>query len=241
MEITSTTLILVGVICIVLGFFASVLLNTLRDDESQPIEEDVQAPPGGKKGRYTAIVRLWRENKSGALIVESGGRSFVSATPLNDAQREEMERSAREFRGWLGMGLANNPATGEVQGRLEQVSAQSVVPTSAASSPIVANTPMAAAVSVQRKQVVPASAAAASVQPAVVMSAKSIVMQIEDILQDMIASGPLTNRGIHLYEDPLRGVMVSVGSEKFEGIDSVPDPVIKSTIRAAVAEWEKGQ
>jgi len=70
---------------------------------------------------------------------------------------------------------------------------------------------------------------------------KSIVMQIEDILQDMISSGPLTNRLVHLYEDPARGVMVSVGDEIYEGIDTVPDPEVKAAIRAAVAAWENIQ
>jgi hypothetical protein len=237
MEITSTTLILVGVICIVLGFFASVLLNTIRDDETQVVEDDVQAPPGGKKGRYTPIVRLWRENKSGALIVESNGRSFVNALPLNDAQREEMERAAREFRGWLGMGMVTPAATSEAESIASADSSQVIsavgTPTPAASVPAVSQA--------QRKPGAGVIAPAVVAQPVVPLVTKSIVMQIEDILQDMIAVGPLANHGIHLYEDPMRGVMVSVGNDKYEGIDNVPDAEIKKTIRAAVAEWEKSQ
>ncbi len=66
-------------------------------------------------------------------------------------------------------------------------------------------------------------------------------MQIEDILQDMIIGTPMENQGIHLKEDPTRGVIVSVGPNSYEGIDAVPDPEIKATIRAAVSKWEKRQ
>ncbi len=66
-------------------------------------------------------------------------------------------------------------------------------------------------------------------------------MQIEDILQDMIAGTPLAQRGVHLLEDPLRGVIVQVGLEHYEGIYSVPDPEIKGIIQSAVQQWESNQ
>jgi hypothetical protein len=66
-------------------------------------------------------------------------------------------------------------------------------------------------------------------------------MQIEDILQDMIAGTPLAQRGIHVMEDPIRGVVVQDGLKNYEGIDAVPDPEVKGIIRSAVQEWEKGQ
>ncbi len=66
-------------------------------------------------------------------------------------------------------------------------------------------------------------------------------MQVEDILQDMIAGTPLAQRGLHLIEDPMRGVIVQVGVERYEGIDGVPDPEIKGVLRSAVNEWEKSQ
>lgn len=240
MEITSTTLILVSVICIVLGFFASVLLNTLRDEDSQPLEDEVQAPPGGKKGRYTPVARLWREKKTGSIVVETEGRSFVNVSGLSESQREEMEKVARDFRGWLGMGMAAQaqPAQPALKTVMQtalpvhqpiNTPTANVIPPAPTSSP----TPFS--------QKLPAVTVQPVTTPAVSSGPKSIVMQIEDILQDMIATGPMANRVIHLFEDPLRGVMVSVGSQTYEGIDNVPDQDVKATIRAAVAEWEKSQ
>lgn len=237
MEIPQITLILVGVICVILGFVASSLINTLRDDEVLPAEDVAQAPPGGKKGRYTAIVRLWREKKTGAIVVEFGGKSYVNAVPLDEVQREVLERVAREFRGWLGIGM-NNPSMKD----------DSVAPPAApdhAKEPAV----VSAAAPLERSTVQapkpPVSQALKSVpgaEPAPLSSDnKSIVMQIDDILQDMIASRPAVDTQVRLFEDPQKGVMVSVDEKIYEGIDLVPDGEIQALIREAVATWEKNQ
>jgi hypothetical protein len=70
---------------------------------------------------------------------------------------------------------------------------------------------------------------------------KSIVMQIDDVLQDMLAQDPSTSKPVHLSEDPKRGVIVSVGAIEYEGIDMVPDYAVQAQIRAAVAAGEKSQ
>lgn len=67
----------------------------------------------------------------------------------------------------------------------------------------------------------------------------SIVAQIDQILQDRLAGTPLAGKGIQLQESPEGGVIVSVGLQRFEGIDAIPDPQVKAAIRQAVEAWEK--
>jgi hypothetical protein len=67
----------------------------------------------------------------------------------------------------------------------------------------------------------------------------SIVQQIDSILQEHLMNTPLAKRGVRLQESPQGGVEVYVGLQKFNAVDDVPDEVIKATIRAAIAEWEK--
>lgn len=238
MEITSTTLFLVGVICVVLGFFASVLLNTLREEGIEPAEDGIQAPPGGRKGRYVPIARLWREKKTGVLVVEMDGVSLVSGASLEDENRARLEQAARDFRSWLGIGMAGQ-AAGEASaasGSPEVVAAAvSAAPASLSAAP--AARPQVVPVAPLRKPVVPSPAAV----PAAAIGTKSIVMQIDDILQEVISNGPLAHRSIRLSEDHTLGVMVTVDSEVYEGIDSVPDPEVKAALRDAVKRWEKSQ
>ncbi len=68
---------------------------------------------------------------------------------------------------------------------------------------------------------------------------KSITAQIDEILQEMLKESGRENQAIRLIDDPGEGVIVMVGLEQYEGVDTVPDPDIRSLIRSAVAEWER--
>ncbi len=268
MEITPTIILLVGVVCVILGFLASVLLNTLSGETESPVDEVADTPPGGRKGHYLPVVRLWRERNTSKLVVEVDGKSLVAPDPLTDEQRARLEQTARELRAWLGMGMVGI----ETSGRPEQTSPDVDVyeigeadlnravglglstpatppPAPAVSSPASSVPPAPGQTSSTPRQstsavnpgVVQPPTPKGKDEPAEAPSAKSIVMQVEDILQDMIAGTPLEQRGVHLIEDPARGVIVQVGLARYEGIDSVPDPQIKHVIQSAVQEWEKSQ
>ncbi len=70
-------------------------------------------------------------------------------------------------------------------------------------------------------------------------SAQSIVTQINDILQEVLAESPLAERKISLMQEPSMGVIVWVDGVKYSSIDSVPDPAVKELIQTAVRKWEK--
>jgi hypothetical protein len=263
MEISATALILVGVICVVLGFIASMLLGTLRDETEEPAAPEAEAPPGGQKGRYIAVARLWRERNSNMLVVEMDGKGLVTPEPLKEQERARLEQIARDLRAWLGMGLAEPAAISaapaaapesdlrsawsveladddQVQGAAGVLQEATAAQAAVTQPPVQASRPQA-----NRPAVKPAarSGKPAADEPAAVVptAGKSMVMQIEDILQDMLAGSPLRKRGIHLMEDPIRGVIVSLDGEMYEGIEGVPDEEVKAFIRSAVAAWDEGQ
>jgi len=67
---------------------------------------------------------------------------------------------------------------------------------------------------------------------------KSIVQQIDDILQDKVARSPLADTGVKLQETP-QGVLVWVGNQSYQGVDALPEGEAKTLIHAAVKDWEK--
>lgn len=67
----------------------------------------------------------------------------------------------------------------------------------------------------------------------------TIVEQIDEILQKLVIGTSLEKRGLFLQDDLHNGVLVYVGSEKFDGVEAVPYPEAQSLIREAVAQWEQ--
>jgi hypothetical protein len=264
MEFNPVMITVAGVILLVLGVGAGWLLGSVGEENDPEPGITDPAPPGGRKGKYTPVARLWRERKAGTLVVEMDGKSFVAVDGLDEVQRDRLEKTARELRAFLGMGLAaadeSAPVAPAEPPTAQRVAAASVgaasagavsyaVPAASAATPPAA-TPPAPTWMAGLAQPAPSSAPVprpvVRSKPPVVgkeelvapLAAKSIVMQIEDILQDMIAGTPLATRGLHLTEDPVRGVIVQLGLQFFEGIDAVTDPEAKAAIRAAVKEWE---
>jgi hypothetical protein len=71
-----------------------------------------------------------------------------------------------------------------------------------------------------------------------VTAPKSIVEQIDEILQTKLVDSPFSDREIRLKEAP-NGMTVLIGSYKYEGIDAVPDPAIRALIKEAAREWNE--
>jgi hypothetical protein len=69
---------------------------------------------------------------------------------------------------------------------------------------------------------------------------KSMVEQINDVLQVNLRKSQFTHRDISLVEGPGGAVFVLDDLNKYEGIEAVPEQEIRALIRQAVVDWEKG-
>jgi len=67
---------------------------------------------------------------------------------------------------------------------------------------------------------------------------KTIVEQIDEILQSKLVDSPFAGRDIQLKEAP-NGMMVKIGDYEYEGIDAVPDPTIRALIKESAREWNE--
>lgn len=85
-----------------------------------------------------------------------------------------------------------------------------------------------------------ASAGAAPIPSQPAMQSRSVIAQIDAVLQLYLANSPLAGKGIRLTERTSSGgIQVHVGSQQYPSLADVPDPMIKAAVRAAITEWEQ--
>lgn len=183
-------------------------------------EVQVAAPPPAPPEYDLAL----GHSEDGAFWVEFEGKRYTRLTELNKQIYQNIQKHHAELATWLR--LPATPArsvTGPLAGvRTEPV----IVPAPPETKPA----PIGFVDSLSR-----------AINPAPVSpgAPKSMVQAIDEILQARIEGTPFESRKIRLIENPGLGVVVHVGTERYVGIDAVPDPEVQALIRAAVAEWEK--
>jgi len=68
----------------------------------------------------------------------------------------------------------------------------------------------------------------------------TFIDEIEEILQRMISTAPTPlGQEVHVGTGPDGGLQIQVGVQYFSSADEVPDPTIRNLIKAAVKEWER--
>jgi len=210
----TTILILLG--ALFAGYGIGLLeMHLSRQKKIKALEEALQAEqnrqeiPPASPPPEASLLRLWADADQ-APKLELDGALLDSPASATPEQRRRLITLLTQIRPWLEGGPA--------------------VPAAAASVPAPAPAPAPK----------PASAAAAKVaEPVVPPVAKSIVAQINDVLQSRLPGTPLAAKRIRLGETPGGGVLVYIGTDRYDGIDAVPDPEAVATIRAAISEWEK--
>ena len=209
---TTTIFLLFLVAC--LGAAAGALIQRAQNRRSVPPPSQGSAPATSAENKLASdgdaeILRAWR-TLSGKLWLEMDGARHNGTGSLQPEQRRRLVSMLVDLRTWLENVPAAPTAIAEVQ-------PSTVVP---------------AVAPVKKGKNVTEQA-----KPAPVL--KSIVEQIDEVLQITLLSSPFKDRDIHLTEGPGGIVLVKDGLRKFEGIEAVPEPEIKALIRQAVTDWEK--
>jgi len=265
---SATNIILPALIFIVVGFLAGVLVMILVGDIRRRREEktgtgapmdDLIVPemPSLPESRFESVANLYREKRSGKLLTDIKGKVHLNRGTLTPEQLSVLQESARSWLTWLGVQapaepvnpslvkepLAPVPAVKEGSSVLPEVEAKtedapaSVIETAEAAEP---QTPQElpdaeTIVPVSMVEEVPLPKRTGPLEKPRTLS---LVGQVNDILQEMLPESKFTGQNIQLTEEPVNGVVVWVGAQKYYGIDSVADPEIKAFIQSAVRQWE---
>jgi hypothetical protein len=166
------------------------------------------------------VLSAWRTHSNKVWLGMDGTRLNDKAE-LQPGQYQRLLNLVLELRPWLETARPTTPITESAP----------EPPPPIAPLPAVTQPP----VQVEKKNGVPVVEIAASARVL-----DSIIQQIDRVLQARLETSPFKDRGIQLVEGPGGIVIVKDGIKRYEGVDAIPDPEIKTLIRQAVAEWEKG-
>jgi hypothetical protein len=208
-------LILLGFICMAVGVALGSAIMGVRGERGRPaagLEE---------------IAHLWRDKRNGHLIPEIDGKIFQMSGGLSSTQRSILIQVLEDLRIWLGVQAVASSAVTKPPAIQEGLSQTHAVPADLG----VVNSSSLNPVNVLARVI--------STDVAKPAAVKSIAAQIDDILQEDLENSHLKNLAIRLLELPGKGMVVMVGLEQYDSVNSVPDPEIRDLIHRAVARWEQ--
>lgn len=226
MGLSTTTTIFLFVVCLCGGIIIGTMFGRARkappeapDEQKVEKKEPVPAPKSLARPGETEILRAWRD-EADEIWLEMDGRRLETKDDLQAEHKKKLLKLVLDLRPWLDTAATPAPRP-QVQ--------EAPHPAESAPRPsLFAPRPPKA-----EKNVV----ALDEEKPKV--SLKSIVEQIDDVLQEKLAGTVFSSHEIRLREGPGGEVMVQIGIQKYPGVEAVPNPEIQALIRQAVAEWEK--
>ena len=207
----------VGILCTIAGLVAGYVLG--KATSNQATEEEVaekEEPLPLPQPKYPAdAIHIWRDNTSQKIVLQIGERTIQSMDPFTNTEKKYIQQLITYLQKWIG---TPDPTQ-----------------TPKPATPPPAQVKPAAKVSVHKIETETPETADEAAAP------KSIVAQIDAILQEKLIESPLMGRGVRLMESLDGGMTIYVGLDSYSDIADIPDNDIVAVIRASVKDWEHQQ
>jgi hypothetical protein len=174
---------------------------------------------------------MWRDGTTNALIAEIEGQRLTKENVLTDEQHAGLFTLLVDLQTWLEVEVDmeiddTHPARHSglaVSGKDDiDVSPLSETKDKKGFSPLETFT----------------KALETDAMPPVDPGLVSIIGLIDEVLQDLLKASMYHKRGIRLIEGPKGGMVIEVGLDTYDSLDTIPDEGIREIIRSAVERWE---
>jgi len=195
--------------------------------------------PANRNLRYVA--GLWQDKRSGKLAIEMEEKYYASIEKLPSRQVSLINQAFYDLQIWLNVDNITN-RSGAAQstklGTEKPPLIKSELLLDDDQSHDLPETDIIEPVRVDISEIV---IRAVNPKKKEKEKPKSIVEQVDEILQKRLAGSPFSDRLISLVDASGGGVEVLVDDKKYEGVGDVPDPDVRNFIQECVKEWENGR
>jgi hypothetical protein len=237
-----TSVLIIAAISLAIGYITGWLLASLRGDKGAGKDSTKKDRPGLSKEDVIPdqqlLLKIWRGLKDGRLLVELGKSRIVNPDELTLEQRRVLLDLLKDTGSWMGLNAETIQTSPPITPQFPSQTATGIdrlVGSGHGETGIQRPSLIGGMTTAIADVVNPVQSTARQDAP------KSIVQQIDEILQEKLIGTPYDGQKIYITEDPRKGVVVWVGSSMYEGVGAMPESDVKKLLRASVQEWEKRQ
>ena len=203
-----------------------------------PNEHPAAPAPSAAATNSEELIRLWR-SPNGELIVEIDGRRYPSRYDIAD---EAVTRRLMIALGDLNY-FVNSKTTGPVNATPPPAPAADAPPAKppAEERPVVLISREEAArqpITVPTMDIMAQFRYLRAQEKKPQIKIKSVMEEIDEILQAKIAGTPLAKQGVKITETT-HGALFWLDGRSYEGVDEIPDAEARAAVQAAIQEWDK--
>jgi hypothetical protein len=208
-----------------IGFFTAYMIQSMRSENKDSSPKESKKTAGASiESDDLEIARLLSKTTRPILIVEMDGQRYTNPDQLGEIHRNRVAKAVEDLSSWI------KPPEVKIETKTDY-------PAPIVRPPTVLPKKTAGASDVRPVSLNPLDLFVPG-QSKGGTRMKSLAEQIDEVLQEQIGDSTRYPE-IHLTDSPGKGLLVVLGSETYEGIDSIPDLEIRNLIQGAVKEWEK--
>jgi len=192
---------------------------------------------GAARGSAHEVLRVLRDNLTGRLMLEIGGKRYASLSDVVEPDmRQALMTTLHDLQAFAGGALPPvapaprlpEPAT---TAAVQAVAAKAARP--GTEKPVDYRPPPAPTMNPFKQMAVLREMAKNPPPPP-----KSITEQIDDVLQARIIGTPMIHRALHVKPGPRGDAIFEADGQSYSSVDELPDVEVRDVFRAAIVDWE---
>lgn len=244
--------IFIAVSSICMGFLLGFVVrgftrrNAKSEDAPSTKKEKTEksTPKKAPNRNWTEVANLWRDRRNGSFIFQVENEFYKQGSDLTTKERRLLLKVVMDFYRWLEPPTARPSGTEEtvkpafsIENKQDELVQSELPSDSFRSVPVEAESQNNQKGNLSATNMI-TRALRSDVKNSAVPT-KSMVAQMDEILQEKLQVSDMQKWAVRLAELPGKGMVVLVGLEQYSYIDDVPYERVRKIIRESVAEWEK--